>query len=288
MSDWLDALRALEEEGTPSVLVTLLTARGSTPRGPGSKMVVTEAARHGSIGGGNLEFQSERIARELLADPAAVPVLRDFPLGPELGQCCGGNVRVLFEPMRPAAWHIGLFGAGHVGQALVRLFATLPCRVAWIDSRPGALPETCPPNIRPVLAESPVERVAALPAGCNVLVMTHEHRLDYEIVAAALARPDLAFIGLIGSEAKRASFTGRLLRQGFDRAALARLTCPIGVAGAHGKLPAEIAIAVAAQMLQIREVTSSYQPAPRAVPGPVFVATEADARGCAGSGETAR
>ena len=141
MSDWLEALRKLEQEGTPSVLVTLLAARGSTPRGPGSKMVVSETGRHGSIGGGNLEFQSERIARELLADPAAVPVLRDFPLGPELGQCCGGSVRVLFEPMRPPSWQIALFGAGHVGQALVRLLGALPCHVTWIDSRPGALPD---------------------------------------------------------------------------------------------------------------------------------------------------
>jgi xanthine dehydrogenase accessory factor len=288
MAEWLEALRALEQQGTPAVLVTVLTTSGSTPREAGCKMVVSERARQGSIGGGNLEFQSERIARELLADPAAVPVLRDFPLGPELGQCCGGRVRVLFEPVRPLAWHIALFGAGHVGQALVRLLATLPCRVRWIDSRPGALPDACPANVVPVLAATPAEQVAGLPGGASVLVMTHEHQLDFGIAAAALARPDLAFVGLIGSETKRARFTARLARQGFDQAALERLTCPIGVPGAHGKLPAEIAIAVAAQMLQIRDLTSSYQPAPRAVPGPVPARLDGDAEGCACSEETAR
>jgi xanthine dehydrogenase accessory factor len=288
MAEWLEALRALEAEGSPAVLVTLLATSGSAPRDAGCKMVVSERARYGSIGGGNLEFQSERIARDLLADPAAVPVLRDFPLGPELGQCCGGRVRVAFEPFRPPAWHIALFGAGHVGQALVRLLATLPCRVRWIDQRPDALPDACPANVVAVPAAAPVAEVAGLPGGTSVLVMTHEHQLDYDIVVAALARADLAFIGLIGSETKRARFTARLARQGFDHAALERLTCPIGVPGAHGKLPAEIAIAVAAQMLQIRDLTSSYQPAPRAVPGPLPVRFDDTAEGCACSEETAR
>ncbi len=184
MAAWLEALRACEEAGTPCVLVTLLAVRGSTPREAGCKMVVTADAAHGTIGGGNLEFQGIRIAREMMAAPPPAPVVRGFPLGPALGQCCGGHASLLFEPMVWRPWYIALYGAGHVGRALVGILGTLDCRVSWIDAREGVFPDALPPNVT-ALREAPPD---TLPAGTSVLVMTHDHALDYEIVAAALPR----------------------------------------------------------------------------------------------------
>ena len=247
MPAWLRALTELERAGEPAVLVTVISARGSTPREAGCKMVVTAAGQFDTIGGGKLEFTCVEAARALLANPAA-PVLRAFPLGPELGQCCGGHVSVLFEPLRPADLHIALFGAGHVGRALVDVLRPLPIRVTWIDPRADALAEA-PATVVARHAAHPAGEVATLPAGTLVLVMTHDHQLDFDIVAAALARTDLAGVGLIGSATKRARFAGRLARLGLPREVIARLICPIGIPGAGGKLPAEIAISVAAQIL---------------------------------------
>jgi len=266
MPGWLDALAALERDGTPSVLVTVLAARGSTPREAGCKMVVTAAEAHGTIGGGNLEFQSLARARELLREAPAAPVVAEFPLGPALGQCCGGHASVLFEPMRPPSWQVVLFGAGHVGRALVGVLGTLDCRVSWIDPRAGEFPAQRPANVVALHHPRPADCVAALPAGASVLVMTHDHALDFEIVAAALPRAGLPFVGLIGSDTKRARFVSRLARLGLERAAIRRLTCPIGTPGTGGKAPAEIAIAVAAQLLQIRDATADGAPAPGAAP----------------------
>ena len=263
MAAWLDTLRALEQQGTPSVLITLLAVRGSTPREAGCKMVVTADAAHGTIGGGNLEFSTVALARSLLVAGVAAPLTREFPLGPELGQCCGGHATVLLEPMRPAAMRVALFGAGHVGRALVGVLATLDCRVRWIDSRPEAFPADVPTHVVRVIDAAPVGQIAELAPGTFVLVMTHDHALDFDVVAAALPRADLPYVGLIGSETKRARFVGRLGRAGLPAEAIRRLVCPIGVDGAGGKAPAEIAIAVAAQLLQTRDALAAFAPAPR-------------------------
>jgi xanthine dehydrogenase accessory factor len=255
MPAWLDALSAAERDNQPAVLITLLAAKGSTPREAGAKMVVSADGLAGTIGGGNLEHQCDAAARSLLAAGAEGLSTKDFPLGPALGQCCGGHVTVLFEVLRPPRLHIGLFGAGHVGKALVKLLADLPCRVSWIDSRPEALPANLPANVVPVRIAPPAQAVAALPPGSLVLVMTHDHALDFDIVVAALGRPDLPAVGLIGSATKRARFVGRLVRQGIDAA---KLICPIGLPGIEGKEPAVVAVSVAAQILQ-------FQPSQRSV-----------------------
>ncbi|HEX3574682.1 MAG TPA: xanthine dehydrogenase accessory protein XdhC [Rhodopila sp.] len=249
MAAWLEALGAAERDNQPAVLVTVLAAKGSTPREAGAKMVVSADGLAGTIGGGNLEFQCEAAARSLLAAGADGPSTQDFPLGPALGQCCGGHVTVLFEVLRPPRLQIGLFGAGHVGKALVKLLADLPSRVSWVDSRPEALPANLPPNVTPVRTAQPVQTVAALPPGSLVLVMTHDHQLDFEIVSAALRRPDLLAVGLIGSDTKRARFLSRLARLGI---ATDRLICPIGLPGIEGKEPAVVAVSVAAQILQMQ------------------------------------
>jgi xanthine dehydrogenase accessory factor len=249
MAAWLDALVAAERDNQPAVLVTVLAAKGSTPREAGAKMAVSADGLAGTIGGGNLEHQCEATARDLLAAGAEGPSTRDFPLGPALGQCCGGHVTVLFEVLRPPTLQIGLFGAGHVGKALVKLLADLPCRVTWIDSRPEALKANLPPNVIPVRSAQPVQAVGALAPGTLVLVMTHDHQLDFDIVVAALGRPDLPAVGLIGSDTKRARFVSRLQRLGITAE---RLICPIGLPGIEGKEPAVVAVSVAAQILQLQ------------------------------------
>jgi xanthine dehydrogenase accessory factor len=259
MAVWLDALSAAERDSQPAVLVTVLTAKGSTPREAGAKMVVSADGLVGTIGGGNLEFQCEAAARDLLTAGAEGLSTRDFPLGPALGQCCGGHVTMLFEVLRPPRLHVALFGAGHVGKALVKLLADLPCRVSWIDPRPEALPANLPPNVSPVRIASPARAVGVLPADCLVLVMTHDHQLDFEIVSAALRRPDLRGVGLIGSATKRARFVSRLARLGI---ASERLICPIGLPGIEGKEPAIVAISVAAQILQLHPAQRSVLPMP--------------------------
>nr|WP_294507695.1 xanthine dehydrogenase accessory protein XdhC [uncultured Rhodopila sp.] len=256
MAVWIDALAAAERDNQPAVLVTVLEAKGSTPREAGAKMVVSADGLFGTIGGGNLEYRCEAAARGLLASGADGLSRRDFPLGPELGQCCGGHVTVLFEVLRPPRLHVALFGAGHVGKALVKLLADLPCRVTWIDARPEALPANLPPNVTPVRTAEPARAVEALPAGCIVLVMTHDHQLDFDIVSAALQRPGFAAVGVIGSDTKRARFAGRLARAGIQRAAIERLICPIGLPGIAGKEPAVVAVSVAAQILLISPLPS--------------------------------
>lgn len=285
MALWLEALAAAERANQPAVLVTVLSARGSTPRGAGAKMVVSAGGLADTIGGGNLEHQCEAAARALLAAGTNAPVTRDFPLGPALGQCCGGHVTVLFEVLRPPPLQLGLFGAGHVGRALVRLLADLPCRVSWIDPRPEALPDALPPNVTPVRIAQPAGAVASLPAGSFVLVMTHDHQLDFDIVAAALGRGDLLAVGLIGSATKRARFAGRLVRQGIAAAAVDRLVCPIGLPGIEGKEPAVVAVSVAAQILLLQSRASkgpgvSRQPGPSQHGINAMPLVEMPGRGC--------
>jgi xanthine dehydrogenase accessory factor len=252
MPAWLDALAALDAEGEAGILVSVIRAQGSAPREAGVKMVVSATNVWDTIGGGNLEFQSIQDARAMLAGGRRTPVTRDFPLGPALGQCCGGATTVLFEPIRPPGWTIAIFGAGHVGRAVAKLLGDLPCRLLWFDNRPGLFQDMPIPKTARLRHSAEASDIASLPAGTAVLIMTHDHGLDFDLTEAALRRTDLSFVGTIGSETKRARFTSRLRRAGLDDGAIARFCCPVGLPGVGTKLPAEIAIAVAAQLLQRR------------------------------------
>jgi xanthine dehydrogenase accessory factor len=276
MPVWLDALAALERSDEPCVLVSVIAARGSAPREAGAKMIVSLTRSWDTIGGGNLEYQSILDARAILRGASVAPVQRDFPLGPALGQCCGGATTILFEPIRPPSWTVALFGAGHVGRAVARLLGDLPCRLLWFDARPDIFPETVASNTRLRRSAGPGD-IATLPAGATVLIMTHDHGTDFDLSEAALRRDDLHFVGTIGSDTKRARFLSRLRRAGIGEPALDRLHCPIGLPGVGTKLPAEIAIAVAAQILAARE-------APRLPAVTVAVATPDSVPGCGASG----
>jgi xanthine dehydrogenase accessory factor len=252
-SDWLTALADLRARGEPCVLVTLAEIKGSAPRESGTKLVVTGFGQHGSIGGGHLELKATELARAMLRDGETQARLETFALGPALGQCCGGKVTLLLEPFLPQDFTIALFGAGHVGKALVSVLSGVPARILWIDQRPEQFPADIPANATKILTDRAEDEVKDLPHGIYALVMTHSHDLDLMICERLLKRGDCRYIGVIGSATKRRNFEGRLARTGFSEDLIRSLHCPIGLPGLDGKHPREIAIAVAAELLMLRD-----------------------------------
>ena len=165
--------------------------------------------------------------------------------GAEIEPLPGGGLRERFDDYETLLY---LFGAGHVGRALVLALAPLPFRTRWIDPRREVFPERAPANVAMVHAEEPARELAAAPDGAQVLVMTHSHPLDLAIVSEALGQQRFSFVGLIGSATKRARFLSQMRAAGLSEEALARLVCPIGLPGVEGKEPAVIAAAIAAQL----------------------------------------
>nr|WP_294813285.1 xanthine dehydrogenase accessory protein XdhC [uncultured Sphingomonas sp.] len=306
MSEWLAALRAAWRH-EPVALVTILSTEGSSPRGAGTRMAVTAHEAAGTIGGGALELRATEQARAILAQPPGTWRVQDWPLGPLLGQCCGGQVRLLVEhvaALETGAWdwteHVArgepvaacfdgeaapirrvpvedaagiapplpprspkpgagmhflepdegrayrpllMFGAGHVGIAIAERLPRLPLRLSWFDTRADrGLPGVSVQEEDALLA-------CAGEAGPDaaVLILTHDHGLDYRLASAAL-RSRARFVGLIGSATKRARFLSRFAADGVDAA---RLTCPIGIPELADKHPDVIAIAVIAQLLML-------------------------------------
>ncbi|MFW0698172.1 xanthine dehydrogenase accessory protein XdhC [Pantoea sp. R13S299] len=248
--DWIGVLHQLREKRQSCVLITVLSEHGSVPRDSGSKMVVTQQETFLTIGGGHLEFACIAQARAMLQSGATAPHTEDFSLGARLGQCCGGKTTLLFEPLLQAQPEIFLFGAGHVGQAVVNLLATLPCHINWIDSRPGQFSRV-PPGVVTWQPEDPLDCVAQAPAGSYFIIMTHHHPLDFELCEAVLKRGDFRYAGLIGSETKNQRFRYRLAGKGVQSEPLARLRCPVGLPDVKGKLPAEIAVAIAGEIISV-------------------------------------
>ena len=246
---WISALADLQQQGQPCVLVTIIEERGSTPRNAGSKMLVTAERIFETIGGGHLEFKAMALAREMLHSRSQNTRLERISLGASLGQCCGGATVLLFEPMGQPQAQIAVFGAGHVGRALVPLLASLPCTVRWIDSRENEFPEQLPAGVEKVINDEVVDEVENMPAGSYFIVMTHNHQLDLELTAEILNRNDFAYYGLIGSQTKRVKFEHRLRDRGFDPAVVARMRCPMGLAEVKGKLPVEIAVSIAGEVI---------------------------------------
>ena len=253
--------------GQSAIVVEVLDARGSVPRGSGTRMLVSALQLAGTIGGGHLEWKAIAQARALLAGQGQPPLSVHYPLGPALGQCCGGAVTLgfaLLDAAALAAWpqaaprfQLQLYGAGHVGRAIVRALAPLHCVVDWIDEREEEFPASFdghggpwPAHIRKVCVDTVEAEVASAPPGAFYLVLTHQHDLDLRISEAILRRGDFGFFGLIGSKTKKNRFIHRFEQRGIAAESIARMTCPIGVSGIAGKEPEVIAVAVAAQLLQ--------------------------------------
>lgn len=243
--------------GVPAVVVTVREARGSTPREAGTRMIVTGNRLFGTIGGGRLEWAATDRAR-LMIETGEPSTILSLPLGPAVGQCCGGHVILSLvqldgplaammardEHAEATGWPmVLLFGAGHVGEALARALAPLPLRLRWYDERENA-PATA-------MRDDPLAAIEAAPPGSAVVVMTHEHHLDYAITEAALLRPDFAYVGMIGSATKKARFSRGFIAHGHDAARLDHLTCPIGGHKLPDKSPPVIAALVAAELLAV-------------------------------------
>jgi xanthine dehydrogenase accessory factor len=207
---------------------------------------------------------THRLLRRSFAGAAAVAIER----GPR------GRI-TLFEVPRRRRPDLWIFGAGHVGQALVRLVAELALfEITWIDSRPEVLPAILPEGVTSQACADPAELAACAPAGTRFVVMTHDHALDYQLCRVILARANSSWLGLIGSASKSARFRSRLLRDGLNRETVSALICPIGVPGISSKLPGAIAVAIAAQLLQQQSI---------AEPGAgTLTHAETDPPGCAG------
>ena len=316
MKTWATIGRALREEQS-CAMVSIIDAKGSAPREPGARMVVLEDGSFaGTIGGGTLEWQAIGRAREALAKGAAGGAapqvdLARMALGPDLGQCCGGSVRILLEVFTPGraaevqalaeAEKVGLFttegriteqrvertilerdlpggedsllaadgrllerfgtrkqvlaliGAGHVGRAMIIALAPLDFSVVWIDPRKDEFPAIVPGDVRVVVAAEPAAELDAVPDGAFVLVMSHSHALDFDVVLAALRAGRFGYVGLIGSASKKARFISRMRQAGLEDDDIEQLVCPIGIDGVTSKQPAVIAASVVADLLRRRD-----------------------------------
>jgi xanthine dehydrogenase accessory factor len=287
MKVWTHIAQALEADGS-AAMVSVVRAEGSVPREEGARMVVSPRGFHGTIGGGTLEWKALAEAQRLLGRPRAVKMLTQS-LGPDLGQCCGGRVTLAIESFAAADLSVVkelaareeqgpfalsgrlpsvterfgenrrgvlLFGAGHVGRAVMLALAPLPYDVTWADPRPDAFPAAMPQNVT-AFAENPLEVVQSAPEGSLAFIMSHSHALDLAIAEAALRNPAIASVGVIGSATKRARFERRLRQAGVAEERVAAMICPIGVGGIRSKLPAAIAVSVAAQVITLDEALSA-------------------------------
>jgi xanthine dehydrogenase accessory factor len=265
--DWLNAVQQLRHDARPGVLVTVVEVRGHAPREAGAKMVVGRDRVWGSVGGGNLEETAIDRARAMIESGTAEPEMSEARLNPhartEHGrQCCGGVVRLLLEPLlpRPA---VALFGVGHVGYELARILSRLPIRLLLVDSREAQLDRVRLADVIDGTADVAVHHtllgeqvLEQLPAGAQIVIMTHDHAEDFALCDAALRLPQrLGGIGLIGSAAKWARFQAQLADLGHTPETISRITCPIGLPGITGKDPVVIAIAIAAALVQTLPVS---------------------------------
>jgi xanthine dehydrogenase accessory factor len=246
-----------EAQGLPHVLVLLLEAKGSAPQSAGAKMLVrADGLPLGTVGGGKIEAAAIRFARDFIAQPDRPGVeLREveWNLQRDIGMTCGGAVRLLFHARRFASWPIAIFGAGHIVQALVPLLQTLDASISCHDPRPEWLEKLPPhPRFTARLMHTPALAVAELPPRAFILSITQGHATDFPVLLEALRRDCFPFIGCIGSEVKARKLRAELESAGIAREVVDRLHCPLGLP-LGGNAPAEIAISIAAQLLQARD-----------------------------------
>ncbi|WP_313196737.1 xanthine dehydrogenase accessory protein XdhC [Shinella zoogloeoides] len=245
------------------ILVEVTGAAGSTPRDTDAWMLVSERSIFATIGGGQLEYMAiDQARRALRSGLAAEPM--NVPLGPEIGQCCGGRVGLAFTAVGPslagdlvarseremaARPHVYVFGAGHVGDALAMALSLAPLRVILVDTREDELMASTVPRIETCLTPMPEAVVRDAPAGSSFVILTHDHALDFLIAAEALRRTDAAYVGMIGSKTKRATFRNWLSRESGSPGLFEKLVCPIGGTALKDKRPAVIATLAAAEIM---------------------------------------
>ncbi|WP_273784837.1 xanthine dehydrogenase accessory protein XdhC [Brucella intermedia] len=257
-----DDIRAFLNRRPDSVLVEVTDVKGSAPRDAGAWMLVARDMIFRTIGGGQLEYMAIDHARKILAGGRDTPM--DVPLGPEIGQCCGGRVGLSFKRVnrgltdelvgkvdaeiatRP---HVYVFGAGHVGDALANALSFTPVRVVLVDTREAELMACDVPGVETCLSAMPEQVVRSAPPGSAFIVLTHDHALDFLIVTEALQRGDAVYVGMIGSKTKKATFKNWLKREMGSDDLFENLVCPVGGAVVKDKRPEVIAALVAAEVL---------------------------------------
>ena len=291
LQNWAQAALAKLDEGYVC-LVAVCEAKGSAPREAGAAMLVYKNHIDGSIGGGELEFQAIKTARKDIPETAFAREVRSYPLGPALGQCCGGHVKLMFEWYGPSSQSVlaqlaaqkqgyslhpataqdnpiiaihpseemlclplgahqqpvFLYGAGHVGRAVVQIASHLPCQIYWVDTDDERFPKDIAEGVTKLPARHPETIAQRAPSDAIHLIMTYSHQLDFEIVSAVLSCGNFARCALIGSETKAARFNKRLRNAGVNSDAVERLTCPIGLPEINGKKPIQVALSVTAQL----------------------------------------
>lgn len=255
-------LAAFFAANTDAIICELTLVRGSSPRSQGTFMLVSRTALFGTIGGGALEYMVIEHARRLIVSGRAEDAM-DVPLGPEIGQCCGGRVGVSLGYADAAARArlvaqvsaedaalppVYVFGAGHVGRALAQILALLPVRLTVIDTRREEL-ALLPGHIDARAVAMPEAVVRSAPSGSSFVIVTHDHALDFLIAQEALGRRDSPYVGMVGSRTKRARFNNWFLGEGGAAAALERLVLPIGQQGLGDKRPEVIAALAAAEIM---------------------------------------
>jgi xanthine dehydrogenase accessory factor len=247
-TDWLGELKRLHDDRRPVVMITPLDDTLG-------RHLVTEDRGMQFDGVISCPDETTAAARQMIVDKSAARVRENF----------------LLEPILQCDFHVAIFGAGHVGAATVDILSKLDCNIRWIDNRRNVFPANLPANVTAVESGSPAQEVAAMPPGTSYIVMTHSHPLDFEICDQVLRREDFAYCGLIGSVSKRRRFEREMRKQAMSDALLERLTCPIGVGGIASKKPAHIAVAVAAELLRIRDAAGAAKPDNEAVPDNVHI-----------------
>ena len=255
--NWQQAVTHCHNAGDPFAVATVISTTGSTPRDGAAKMVITRSDAHDTIGGGQLEFKVIEAARAMLESRVPSQKIDHYPLATKADQCCGGSVTVLIESFPVTAMRLALFGAGHVASALMQILAQCDARLEWIDSREGQFPDVVPANVQLIRLDDPVDFVKELSQIHRCIIITHDHALDYRLTHAILTETEIDYVGLIGSDTKAQRFYARLEKEGVGEDDRKRCHCPIGMPSVKGKLPMEIAVSIAAQVLSLDPVKAS-------------------------------
>lgn len=257
MIRWSDALASCQRSDVAHVLVTVIGTQGSVPRNSGTKMLVTATDLHDTLGGGNLELHAIEQARQLLTHRVTGQRVVKYPLAAGLGQCCGGHATLLFESFCHSTQILWLFGAGHVGNALVQILQELPLNIHWVDTRSDQFPIHTPQDIHRHCPDNPAQVFSQINQDSILLIMTHSHDQDYAICEQALAQQHQGMIGLIGSRTKAARFRHRLKRAGFSSAEIQRIESPVGLLEIGGKRPMEVAVSIAGRVIQFYQAAQA-------------------------------
>ena len=252
MQNWIEILSEFKKKQEPIALVTVTKCLGSTPCIVSSRMIVTKNKQiFGTIGGGKLEFKA--IDEAIIALNENRIIESTYTLGPEFEQCCGGKVEFIIEPMNQSP-ELFLFGAGHIGVEISNLLTGTPFNVNLIDSREDwfsniELYENVTTHQIKENDFKTFRDAVKWGSNCYVLVLTHNHAIDFDIIAMALQN-ETKFLGLIGSKTKKVRFNNMLIKEMDIPEGMSNVVCPIGLE-TGGDTPKEIAISVVAQLLQV-------------------------------------